>query len=44
MNEDEFDDVELVVEMQEVHVFNTKAYSTYPSTPIVQLMHSQAPW
>jgi hypothetical protein len=30
--------------MQEVHVFNTKAYSTYPSTPIVQLTHSQAPW
>jgi hypothetical protein len=25
-----------VVEMQEVHVFNTKAYSTYPPTPIVQ--------
>jgi len=36
MNENEFDDVELVVEMQEVHVFNTKAYSTYPPTPIVQ--------
>jgi hypothetical protein len=43
MNEDEFDDVELVVEMQEMHVFNTKACSTYPSTPIVQLTHSQAP-
>jgi hypothetical protein len=25
-----------VVKMQEVHVFNTKAYSTYPSTLIVQ--------
>lgn len=36
MNENELDDATMVVKMLEVHVFNTKAYSTYPPTPIVQ--------